>query len=293
MTLFEVDVPFWKGNLHCHTTESDGLHSTEDVIRIYQQMDYRFLAITDHRKLSSATHMQDGMLLLSGIEMDYALPSEALHIVGVGMQPEYAASTRYRMGPQDAIADMRAYGGRAIVAHPAWSLNTLATLTALRDVTAAEIYNSFSAMPWNGDRADSGNILDIAAAHGAYYAFVASDDSHLYAGEQGMSFTMIQAEELSQEALFAALDAGRFFASQGPLFRQITIEDDRVRVECSPVEHVVFYSNLVWAQGRCITESEQTEASYDLRANLGERFVRCQIVDEMGRSAWSNPIVLA
>ena len=95
------------------------------------------------------------------------------------------------------------------MAHPAWSLNTVATLSALQNVTAAEIYNSVSTYPWNGDRADASGVLDVAAAHGALYRFVASDDSHRYQGEAGRAFTMVQAEASSTRWTGAASTARR------------------------------------------------------------------------------------
>lgn len=291
MELFDRNLPFFKGNLHCHTTVSDGVLTPEEVVSLYRDMGYDFLALTDHRALSSPTHLEGDMLLLSGMEMDYTLPGEVLHLVGIGMD---ARMERRGLpgGPQQCIDLYRRFGGRAIVAHPAWSLNTVDTLTALRNVTAAEIYNSVSTYPWNGDRADSSNVLDAAAAHGALYRFVASDDSHRYQGEAGRSFTMIQAEELSQESLFAALDSGRFYASQGPRFEQISVEKDRIDILCSPVETIIFYSNLIWTPNRCQVGHDLVFASYDLTRNRGERHVRIQLIDAQGRSAWSNPIVL-
>lgn len=292
MNLFLDQQPFYKGNLHCHSTRSDGCRTPEQVVEVYRALHYDFLAITDHRILSPETHMDGDMLLLSGLEMDYMLPGEALHLVGVGMSAEYAESKRYRQGPQAAIDDMRAHGGRAIVAHPAWSLNTLATLSALQGITAAEIYNAVSTYPWNGDRADSSSVLDICATHGSPFCFVASDDSHYYNGEEGRCFTMVQAETLTQEGLFAALDAGRFYASQGPQFQQISLEEDVLTVQCSPVDTIIFYSNLIWSEGRCIQQPGQTSASYRLGCGKGESFVRCQLIDGQGNSAWSNPILL-
>ncbi len=293
MNLFREGKRFFKGNLHCHSTLSDGLLSPSEVSAFYRQRGYDFLAITDHRKLSPPSHLEDGLLLLSGMELDYSLPGEVLHLIGIGMDQAYAGSKSYRRGPQAGIDSMRRHGGRVILAHPAWSLNTLSTLSSLKGMTAAEVYNSVSTFPWNGDRADASVLLDIAASHGSPYGFVASDDSHYYTGEAGRSCTMVQADELTEAAILSALDAGYFYASQGPQFEQITVEEDLITVRCSPVETVIFYSNLVWAVGRCVSRSGQTEASYDLRTNTGETFVRCQLIDAQGKSAWSNPILLS
>ena len=131
-----------------------------------------------------------------------------------------------------------------------------------------------------------------AAAHGALYRFVASDDSHRYQGEAGRAFTMVQADDLSQESLFDALDRGRFYCSQGPRFEQISVEDGRIDVTCSPVDTVIFYSNLIWTGNRCQTGKDLVFASYDLTVNRGERYVRIQLIDAQGLSAWSNPILL-
>lgn len=291
MKLFDTDKPFFKGNLHCHTTNSDGKLTPEECKAFYREHGYDFLSITDHRKLSEETHMEDGMLVLCGMEMDYYLPGEVVHLVGVGLSQELNQHDVSR-NMQSYIDLVNRYDGRVIIAHPAWSLNTVTTLSGLHGLTAAEIYNSASTYPWNGDRADSSNVLDAAAAHGAFFNFVASDDSHWYNGEAGRSFTMVQADELTKESLFKAIDEGRFYCSQGPVIRQITVEDEQIHVECSEAERVIFYSNLPWANNRCVTNPGMTEASYTAHPENGETFVRIQVMDREGRSAWSNPILL-
>lgn len=291
MKLFADDLPFFKGNLHCHTTDSDGKLTPVECKAFYQSRGYDFLSITDHRILSEETHVENGMLVLSGMEMDYFLPGEVVHLVGVGMDTGIVRRDLSR-NPQTAIDMYNRHGGRAILAHPAWSLNTVTTISALRGLMAAEIYNSVSTYPWNGDRANSSSVLDAAAAHGTFLNLVASDDSHWYNGEAGRSFTMVQAEELTQESLFEAMDQGRFYCSQGPEIRQITVEENAFTVECSPAERVIFYSNLVWANNRCVSQPGMTEASYTAHPENGETFVRIQVMDKEGRSAWSNPVRL-
>lgn len=78
MDLFDPKLPFFKGNLHCHTTVSDGKLSPDEVVALYRDLGYDFLALTDHRRLSAPTHLEGCMLLLSGMEMDYTLPGEVL-----------------------------------------------------------------------------------------------------------------------------------------------------------------------------------------------------------------------
>ncbi|NLO85032.1 MAG: hypothetical protein GX096_06370 [Clostridiales bacterium] len=291
MNLFDETRPFFKGNLHCHSTRSDGKLDPDEVIKTYQDLGYDFLSITDHRILSEPANMQGDMLMIPGIEMDFMLPGEALHIIGIGLHSTFVPSD-HLYSPQECINQIRACGGRAILAHPAWSLNSTTTLCALRNLSAAEIYNSISNTPWNGRRADSSNLLDIAAAHGSPYQFVASDDSHFYTGEAGRGSTMVQADDLSQESILRAMDKGTFYCTQGPQFEQITLEGGCLSIRCSQVETIVFYSNLVWSEHRCISGENLTSGSYPIDPSKGESFLRVEIIDAMGNSAWSNPIAL-
>ncbi|HNW85470.1 MAG TPA: hypothetical protein PLP25_00785 [Candidatus Limiplasma sp.] len=288
MKVFKDGHPFLKGNLHCHTTESDGVKTPEEAIAIYRDHGYDFLAITDHRRVTVLeSRMEGNLLLLPGIELDYSLPGEVVHIVGFGMDREIARKVTYELGPQAGVDRIRAFGGRAIVAHPHWSLNTVATLTAIRDATAAEIYNTMSFL-----RPDSSCVLDVASAHGKLYPLVASDDTHAYEGEECVSYTMVQADANTPEAIIRAMDAGLFYASQGPRIGQLTLENGQMTVECSPVSRVFFHSNLVWTPGRSVIGTDLTRASYTLHREQGERFVRCQVIDAAGHSAWSSPIAL-
>ena len=197
MLKFDPNKRFYKGNLHTHTTNSDGRRSPEEALKAYRGAGYDFVALTDHwKRAPEETEVLDGMLVLPGIELDYTLPAQVIHIVGVGVDDMVLKAVR-NGGPQSGIDAIRKAGGRAILAHPAWSLNTPDVIGALRGLTAAEIYNSVSDVPWNGDRADSTGILDVAAANGHVLNTVASDDSHFYEGEECTSYIMLQADELT------------------------------------------------------------------------------------------------
>jgi hypothetical protein len=39
---------FWRGNLHTHSTHSDGALPPDQISRLYQEAGYDFVAITDH-----------------------------------------------------------------------------------------------------------------------------------------------------------------------------------------------------------------------------------------------------
>ena len=70
-------MPLLKGNLHAHTTFSDGRRPVHEVIARYRALDYDFLAITDHDDRVDEDYWfnipsgDDRLLVLTGIEIDY------------------------------------------------------------------------------------------------------------------------------------------------------------------------------------------------------------------------------
>jgi len=67
-------VKFAKGVLHCHTTESDGNLSPEELIKKYREEGFDFVAVTDHRD-KPEPHCYpdiDGILVLEGCEVSKA-----------------------------------------------------------------------------------------------------------------------------------------------------------------------------------------------------------------------------
>ncbi len=70
-------MPLLKGNLHAHTTFSDGRRPIREVIARYRDLGYDFLAITDHDDRVHDDYWFDiplgdeRMLILPGIELNY------------------------------------------------------------------------------------------------------------------------------------------------------------------------------------------------------------------------------
>ena len=49
---FSKEGNWYKGNLHCHTTDSDGSLTPAEVVQYYKKEGYDFLAISDHNIFS-------------------------------------------------------------------------------------------------------------------------------------------------------------------------------------------------------------------------------------------------
>lgn len=288
--LFDTSGNWYKGNLHMHTLRSDGRLSPQEALRLYQEADYDFVALTDHWKQSEG-ETAGRLLVLSGCEWDTGNMVEypVFHIIGVGMESEVLLTRSASLRPQEMIDAIKEANGIAILAHPAWSVTNPSDCLTLHGLGGVEIYNSVSGLPWNGERADSSQYIDIWASQGKFFPCMAADDSHFYNGEQTRSFIMVNAKELSAQSIKDSIRSGNFYASQGPQFHSIRVNDSSVEVECSPVETIVFNSNTVWCSDRVFTGGVQG-ASYQMKPT--DRYVRVVLIDSAGRKAWCSPIPL-
>jgi hypothetical protein len=154
-----------------------------------------------------------------------------------------------------------------------------------------EIYNSVSS--WTrADRAYSGHFADLMAMRGVCLPLLATDDAHYYAGEHMRGMTMLEADAVEELGVGGAIRSGRFYATQGPEIHLERISDTHVKVRCTPVSKIVFFSNIPSAPGRVQWGDGLTEAVCPLVMNGRESYIRAEVTDKNGLQAWSNILVL-
>ena len=92
---------FWRGNLHTHSTRSDGVLSPEEVCRRYKAEGYDFMALTDHfvgafgYPIVDTVPMRDaGFTTILGAELHSGAMAngELWHILAVGLPADFAPS---------------------------------------------------------------------------------------------------------------------------------------------------------------------------------------------------------
>ncbi len=273
----------YKVNLHTHTTHSDGGLEPEKVIELYEKNGYDAIALTDHWIYNSCSN-DNGVTVLSGAEYDIGNNgnNNVYHILGVGIKADPVINRQ--SNPQEIIDGIHAAGGMAILAHPAWSLNTPEQILNLRGIDAIEIYNSVSGVH-NSRRPDSSILVDMVASRKLYLPLIADDDSHYYDTDSCVSWIMVEAADNSEKAILGAVKNGNFYATQGPEVH-MWIEDDEAVVRCSPVCDIAFFSNCVYCKDRAVRGANFTEARYKI--NKDEHFLRCEVTDEDGKRAWTN-----
>ena len=287
---FDSSKPWYKGNLHTHTTVSDGRKSSDEAAAFFRGAGYDFICLTDHRK-TGALPAIDGLLVIPGAEYDIndAKARSAWHITAINMAEPFdmAGVTT----PGGIVANINKAGALAVLAHPAWSLLTHEGIMELRGLEAIEVFNGISEA--YGNRGDSASYIDALASKGFIRPLLAVDDSHFYDKDALIGFTMVNTDDFTPDGVVDAIRAGRSYASQGPVIRQISINDGVVTVECGPLKRICFMTDSFWDFDRvadCVNGEPIIRAEYKIKPS--DTWLRVEGEDFTGKKCWSNVIVV-
>lgn len=297
-TPFTKPGTFFKGNLHTHSTRSDGRRSPEEVCRFYADAGYDFISLTDHfierydwPIVDTREWDTDRFVTIPGAELHP--PTHTMehgrewHIVAVGLPYDFAPPTDEETGPEMAARALAA-GAWVAAAHPQWFAMSERDMLDIGPVHAIEIYNS--SCHDDNDTAESTYMLDLMLARGMHVGACATDDAHFVPNtrDRAAGWTMVKAESNTPEALLAALKRGDCYSSTGPEIIDLqVVPGERLTVRCSPAGRVFLIGGpAVYQQ---VGEHGITEAEFDL-TNWRSPFARVLVRDDHGKKAWSNPI---
>lgn len=284
MKLFDENKPLYKGNLHTHTTNSDGRKTPEEAIAYYRSLGYDFVALSDHFHYHPTVNGDD-FVIVAAAEYNVNDAPRTYHILALGLDANIDADDR--TPPQEIIDKIREKNGMAVIAHPAWSLMTAAEMMELTGWEATEIYNGISDTYAN--RGFSTEIVDTLGSRGCTPLLLSTDDAHFYDYDSGLGFIVVQPDAFTAEGILAAIRAGRFYASTGPRIYQLTVENGVITVETSGLERLTFMSNTWWNPHRTVRSENGTpltRAAYEISPT--DKWVRIEGFDRSGRYVFSN-----
>jgi hypothetical protein len=319
---------FYKANLHVHTTVSDGDMTPEEIKRIYMEQGYSVVAFTDHEIMVPHPELTDGDFLAitsSEISVNQRLDCDfcytrAYHLNIYSPEesrdcfrgfdksklwfnhsdkfitPEQERMNEHRVYTVDCINDFikRANDDGCLVSynHPVWSLQDYSDYCDLKGLWGIEVYNTACA---RNAYLDDTKPMDDLLRKGERVAPLATDDAHKLCDCFG-GFTMIRAENLSYDSVFTALKNGDFYASTGPRFHEISIEDGVLKIVCSPVSFVAMTTDCRYTFVRRSQTDTLTEIEFNLHGYLDmckngvneHKYIRLMLTDSKGQSAFSR-----
>jgi len=269
-----------RGNLHAHSTLSDGRLEPQRVIDAYAELGYGFLELSDHDRLADRRTLERyenrGMALIAGNEISAGGP----HIQHVDAS-ELVAPDPDR---QNVIRGIERTGGFAIVNHPNWQERfdhcPIADMERWQGYLGVEIYNGvICRLP--GSPYATGK-WDMLLSKGRRVWGFANDDFHR-PEDLALGWNVAFCNERSPAAVAAALAAGAFYASTGVVIGAITVTGTTITVETENARKVVAVAD----HGRRIAQSRGSAITVEVPA--GVSYVRFECLGCGEEQAWTQP----
>ncbi len=269
------------GNLHAHTTSSDGQRDHQAVIDDYAGRGHGFLMISDHDILTDADDYADfdaqGMILVAGNEITANGP-HMLHVGARGLVEPHADRQR-------VIDDVKNNGGFVLFNHPNWQSRfshcPQEMMETCQDYAGLEIYNGVISRLDGSPYAT--NRWDMLLSAGRRLWGFANDDSHAATGDVGLGWNAVYVEDETPEGVVDALARGRFYASTGVEITSIEVDGHRIVLETENASRIVALRDT----GRRLATVDGRTMEFEVPE--GVRYVRFECWGDGEAFAWTQP----
>ena len=313
---------FYKANLHCHSTNSDGYFSPQELKEQYLAKGYSVVAFSDHEHLIDNSYLNDEHfvaitaceLAIKEFPKQSTLSNQKMrvcHLNLYALNPHNVITPCYssvydhfiteqvkglvcfekeynRVYSQNGINEMikiaKDNGFLVCYNHPTWSLETALDYLRYESLFAVEIYNTGCIRA--GLYSDDEHVFDDMLRAGKQVFCICADDNH-EEGEQFGGWVYINADRLDYESVMGALKNGEFYASTGPQILSLVQEGELVRIQTSPCKKI----SLITAGRRGVAKTALdgeylSGATFDL--HKGDEYFRIRILDEFGHKAYTQ-----
>lgn len=276
-----------RGNTHSHSTESDGQLTPAEIAESYAQHGYDFVILTDHwKRTASPATCPQYPLMISAQEVDFTIGKTMYHIVCLGAEHEIPCQ---EFSSLDELIDLaKQEGFELIVAHPYWLGIRSQQLIDVNPFMGIEVYNTIcDSLVGKGY---SSTIWDDLLDAGKQVWGFAADDLHTPDLGIAQGWVMVKSAEKTEAAIFEALRNGMFYSTQGPDICDLSVNEGKLCIKCSPVKRINLVCNRWYGEVRQSPAANLTEAAFDIPPKA--TYARVECIDADGKIAWSNPVFL-
>lgn len=232
---------FARGNLHAHSSLSDGDAPPEALYAWYRAHGYRFVAVTDHNALTALSAVgvesRRDFVVLRGEEISMWAGGHPVHVNAICAHEAVDGGTFASASEAIAYAvgHVRDGGGIALLNHPNfdWAL----TADDVRGARGEQLLEIASGHPYVYERGGPGHpgherLWDEALTAGVDVMGVAVDDVHHLlpeapepAARPGRAWVEVFTGEASEAAICDALGRGRLYASTGVGLLRVAVDE--------------------------------------------------------------------
>ena len=263
-----------KGQLHCHSNNSDGIDTPSAVVTAYKNAGYDFITITDHDYITADPSVAGITWLGASVEETVNRHTIAYDI----------ATQSTDLNVQDVINFHQANGKLTSIAHPVWSGSYVmdeSELSRLYGFNFIEVFNK--TVNGYGD-----SQFDYALSSGKKVFTTAVDDCHNVGGADfNKGWVVVNVDTNSAAAILASLRNGNFYASTGNDIA-ISVAGNVVTASSVGSSNFIFYGR----DGRILkTENGVTSSAYTILGD--EMYVRVKSTKVSDSTiAWSQPVFI-
>jgi len=272
-----------RGNLHTHTTLSDGPLDPQPTVDAYAEKGYDFLAVTDHDKLAEIGGLDPrGMTLIPGNE----ITADGPHLLHLNAGQLLAPNP----DRQTVVDEINRGGGLSVFCHPSWEATfnhcPQEKLEQYQNYTGIEIFNGVTV--WAEGNPYAVDRWDRLLSQGRQVWGFANDDPHFVEGF-GVGWNVVQTSDRSPGAILEALRRGRFYASTGVAIERIAVDGATIELQTRDEAVINVFSNHAYrrkhVQGTRIAFTVPEDADYD--------YVRFECWGFGMQKAWTQPFFIA
>jgi len=304
----------FKGNIHLHTTWSDGRLDATEIVELYKALNYNFLCFSDHDIYTRTQSFDtETFITLPGMERGGLNPTfetndnPGFHFTVLDNPNIYAEERFTHLQqfeyPQKWVGDqsvkeciqlMEEHGNLVILNHPEWHMTPFEVMKN-NNFFAVEIYNH--ATEWSLSTSYGTAYWDYALQNDKRLFAVAADDSHDYKSDLEIldyagGWIVVDSENLTQKDIMTNIQEGNYYSSSGPEIFDFRVESGMVKIKCSNVQCIMFKSWPV--RGNFIIDRQGnkpfTEAMFKINPMM--KYIRVECIDYHGKTAWTNPIFI-
>ena len=292
---------YWfKGNLHTHTTYSDGDTEAAEVIGWYKDNGYDFLSITDHNITTEAGTYSDltdeNFILIAGNEISDTSEEKPVHLLALGLSDipvERQGGDTVLKTLQNNVDAIRQAGALPVMAHPnfEWAFGA-EVMAQVNNCSLFEVLNAHPNVNNDGaeGKASTEEMWDQVLSSGKTLYGIGTDDMHELATYPGKSWVMVLAEELTEQAVLRALAGGRFYVSTGVEIKNIRVSKRRIKIRIKILEGQDYTTQFIGRDGRILKTDTSSNPNYKIRGD--ELYVRTKINNTKGQVALTQAVFI-
>jgi hypothetical protein len=292
---------FQRGNIHTHTSRSDGDSSPRAVYGWYRDHGYGFVIVTDHNRFTDPDEFRSverpGFIVLGGEEITMRGAGREVHVNALcthGRLPggKFATAAAALV---HGVAETRRAGGVALINHPnfTWGLQ-FADISVAGGANLIEIESGHPSVHTEGNDSHPSHegLWDASLTAGLDFMGVAVDDAHHFkAGRAGPGRAWVEvfAEHLDEASVCGALDNGMLYSSTGASLERIAVTEDAYTIwPVDPSAEVTFVGGSGRELLRASIEPGETSVSYRLAGSEG--YVRARVRTAAGKLGWTPAV---